>query len=685
MVLLSWASLSYGNTGQDSLKVKELEEVVISSIRVDEGDPITQTTISLADIERNYVGQDAAVMLENLAPSIISYSDAGAPVGNYSQFRLRGIDQSRINITLNGTPLNDMLDQGVFFSNFSDFGNSAQSVQIQRGVGTSTNGTASYAGSVNFESIRLNRADPSFNFQTSAGSFGTYRASGELHTGKLQNNMAVYSRFTRTQSNGYKTNSGSDAYSFFLSGGFVGDKEVVKLTAFAGKTENDQSYLPVLRSDIALNPKTNYNSPNDTDNFEQELVQLQYSRILSSTSTFNATLYHGHAEGVFPFGLDPTTQLLFGLENNHYGIITDYTTERERFDFTAGLHGYIFNRENFNSQSPNTSSPTYEDETGKNEISVFAKAGYAIGALRIFADIQLRRVDLTFKGTSLQTLANVSSSSRDWLFFNPKIGLNYTLNEKSSVYASFGRTGREPTRTDILQGDGSGIYDYNVASAIDENIVKAEYVNDLEVGYRYTRSDFKFVANYFMMSFSNEISLVGALAARSYVALRQNVDQSTRSGVEFTTEWKPENSDLSIGFFGTYLTTNVKSFTNANGETLQDIEHIFAPKWILNPYIRYGVTEKLNLSVTTRYVDKSFMELSNDAEFELPSYTVVNAQIDYAFSDKVKLSVLVNNLFDKLYFNDGAPVDADFDGNVEGPGFRIQPPRHYYATLNITF
>lgn len=684
-ILLSSISMGYGQEVEsDSIKTKNLEELIVLGIRAKPVDPVTQTTIFLNEIESSYVGQDASVIIENLTPSVISFSDAGAPVGNYNQFRMRGIDQTRINVTLNGTPLNDMVDQGVFFSNFSDFMNSVESVQVQRGVGSSTNGTASYAGSVNFESARLNGEEPEFGLQLSAGSYDTYRLSGELNTGKLSNNLAFYSRFTRTMSNGYKDHSGSDSYSFFFSGAYIGDKEVFKITGFSGKTQNDQSYLPVLLSDIQNNPKTNYNSANDTDDFEQELIQAQYSRILNNNLTFNSTAYYGGSRGVFPFGLDATTQLLFGLESDHYGIFTDLNYESSGLNVTGGLHGYLFRRKNFNSTSPNTSQPDYEDKTNKDELSFFTKASYDFGAWRILGDIQLRYVNLKFESPGLQTHANVPSASRNWLFVNPKIGVNFSVNKQSSLYASFGITEREPTRTDILQGDGSAINGFNYNSALDENVVKPERVNDLELGYKYLGNEFSVSVNYFLMNFKNEISLVGALAANSYVALRQNVANSRRTGFELESNWTPTDK-LELGLMLSYLSTNVSEFTNANSDILKDVNHIFAPKWIINPSLKYNVSKKLGFSLFGKYVGESFMELSNSRDFLLEDYFVLNSQIDIIFSKTAQFSLMVNNLFDELYFTDGAPVDLDFDGNVEGPGFRVQPPRHFYGVLKLKF
>ena len=667
----------------------ELEQIAVMGTRARTDDPITQTNIGLEEIENMYTGQDMSVVLEKLSPSIITYSDAGADIGNYVQFRMRGIDQTRINTTLNGVPLNDMIDQGVFFSNFSDFGNSIQSIQVQRGVGTSTNGTSSYAGAVNFEPTRLNEPNPGLELQLLGGSFGTFRASGELSTGKLKNDLAFYSRFTRTISDGYKDHSGSDSYSFFVSGGYLGAKDVLKVTAFAGKTQNDQSYLPVLRTSINQNPKTNVNSPNDTDDFEQELIQLQYTRVIKDALLFNASLYHGGARGVFPFGTGPTTQTLYGLENKHDGFFSDISYEQGNLSLKAGVHGYLFKRENINSTAPNTSQPDYKDKTNKEEASFFAKIGYKSGAFNFFGDLQLRYVNLAFQADLILSYggpvpAGGVDASRNWFFANPKVGVGYALDDRSSFYASFGRTGREPTRTDILQGDGSSVNEFNYLSAQDENVVKEEYVNDFEIGYRYETQHLGVVLNYFHMDFENEISMVGALAARSYVALRQNVPDSYRKGVELA-GYARLSKQWEVALNAAYLKTNVERFVNASSEVFNDVEHIFSPKWTVNPTLSYSPITALKISLHGRYVSRSFMELANDTDFELEEYFVLNSHVNLEISKHVSFSLTVNNLFDELYFTEGSPVDIDFDGTIEGPGYRVQPPRNFYAQLRLRF
>ncbi len=664
-----------------------LSNLTVISSRASKTDPVTQTTVPAVQIQENYAGQDPSIVLERNIPSVVSFSDAGTDIGNYVQFRLRGMDQTRINTTLNGVPLNDMIDQGVFFSNFSDFANSMQSIQVQRGVGLSANGTASYAGSVNFESVNLEGEGPEVGIDLTGGSFNTLRTAGEVKSGRLSNDLAVYSRFTRTTSDGYKFNSASDSYSFFFSGGYLGDSHVLKVNAFAGKTQNDQSYLPVLRTDIENEPRTNYNSPNDTDDFEQELLQLQYTGLISDDLILNSSVYYGGSRGVFPFGLSPTSQLLYGLENDHYGFMGDLSYKTGDFSIKGGVHAYTFLRENINSTAPNTSNPDYQDETTKNEFSSFLRLNYATGKLNLFGDLQLRNVELNFDTDQIQSFggsvpAGGLNSSRNWLFLNPRFGARYSLSETSSVYASVGATGREPTRTDILQGDGSSINEFNFVSAQDEDIVVAEHVIDYELGYNFSKAGLQADINLFWMDFRNEISLVGALAANSYIPLRQNINESYRRGVEWVIDYAIGNQ-WDLNFNGAWMQTNVDRFVNGTGEVFTNVEHIFAPDWNLNASLRYKPVDKIGIWLRGRYLSESFMELSNDEDFTLPEVFLLDAQLDVELTEQLRLSFFLNNVFDELYFTDGAPVDTDFDGAVDGPGFRVQPPRNALVQLRV--
>ena len=641
----------------------DIENIVISASRASLEDPLTIQNISKDEIESIYLGQDAAVLIQELSPSIVSYSDGGTDIGNYSQFRLRGIDQSRINISLNGVPLNDMVDHGTYFSNFSDFGNSIESIQIQRGVAASNRGVSSYAGAVNFESINLFNQSADGEAQVTVGSFGTLRTAAEVSSGILDKNIGIYGRFTRTSTGGYKFNSGSDSYSMFFSGGYAGDSDLLKVTAFSGKTQNGQSYLHVPLETIRQEPRTNYNDLNDIDDFEQHMVQLQYARSVTNSTSFNLTTYYNGAGGVFPFSFDGT-QYMFGLNNDHYGAMANLLHETSTGTLNLGIHGYVFNRVNYEYITPLVTQPYARDFTDKDEFSAYIKYNRYLSGLNLYANVEIRSLVMDINGDSEFDL-NLNESG-NWTFLNTVIGLNHKINPHSSIYFSFGRSNREPTRSDILNG-----------------VVNEEKVNDFELGIKHQKEALTLQGNMFHMIFEDEITEIGALQERSYIEIRQNVDQSTRSGVELQMSYAV-SSKISTVLNAALMHTNIVEYDNGS-MVFRDVEHIFTPDLILQPAIRYQIGKRTAIRISGRYLTESFTELSNDPDFVLPSHFVGNLLLETRISQNLKLNLALNNIFNKLYFTEGSPIDLDFDGKVESIGYRIQPPRHFYLMARYLF
>jgi iron complex outermembrane receptor protein len=684
VITLAMLSFTHVLQAQDTLRTIELEEIAITPQRASMQDPVPQITLDRKDLQTADLGQNPVLLLERASPSIISFSDAGTRFGNYNQIRMRGMDQSRINFTLNGVPLNDMVDQGTFFSNFTDFTSSMQSVQVQRGVGISPHGTASYAGAISFQSVNLGRTDPFGALNLSAGSFGSFRLNAEGATGRLANDFSAYARVSRTVSEGYRDHSGTNAHSLFFSGAKFFENSVLKITALAGKTQNDQAYLPVLLDDLKANPRTNYFDRDDTDNFEQEIIQLQYIRYFNDRLSLSSSAYYNGSRGFFPFTFGD--QFLYTVENDHLGFFSNIQYEGKRMKVTAGIHTYHMNRKNEEAIAPNISQPYYQDETEKQEFSGFGKLEYTITSrLTVSADLQLRALRSTYTSDSLAFYTGNASASRDDFFVNPKIGLNYQVNARSSVFASFGRVGREPTRADLLvdPNNFSFIYSGNFEAFTNEDRIESEFVNDLELGYRYQHSGLQLNINAFYMQFENEIAVVGGLAGNSYFPVRRNVPSSVRTGLEMDMNYQV-NPQWTLSLLGTYMRTRVDEFQDG-GETFEDVEHAFAPEWQFMPALTWMPLKALSMGLEGRYVSESFMELSNDEGLTLPSFFVANAQISWMMTKETTLSLRVNNLLDEEYYTDGTPLDADFDGAVDGPAYRIQPPRNIMASLRVQF
>ncbi len=668
---------------QDSLKNIKLDEVYIMGIRAKTEAPVSQTTIRKAELQKIDLGQDASLHLERLSPSIVTYSDAGTNFGNYMSFRLRGMAQDRINVTLNGIPLNDMLDQAVYFSNFADFSNSIESVQIQRGVGTSSHGTSSYAGSINYESVSLYSEKPRAELRLSGGSFGSMAVAAEAYTGKNENGFSAYARASRLKSDGYKDYSGSDAHSFFFSGGYLGKKHVLKFTGFMGKTQNHQSYEYVLKDVINNRPKTNNNNPNDIDDFEQDMAQLQHSYFINKRLSLSSILYYTGARGHFPYAFpqlvsipidtlsivyDTTllTQYNYGIVNNQFGATSNLHYNSNALDIDAGIHLYTFNRRNTEDIAPKTKFPYLYQNSYKDEASVFVKARKSIDALNmiLFAESQMRYVNMDFEPGQ----DGINKTSKSYFFINPRIGITYNLNTNMNLYASFGRSGREPTRIDFFSND------FNI---------KEEYVNDLEIGYRLTHEKLKLNVNAFYMDFENEITELGGVIQNTYFEIRQNVPSSQRYGLELESEYNLFQN-LIFRLMATYLKTNIDNVTLDNNSE-NNVEQVLSPDIILTPELSYALNEKLIFNINARYLSEAYTDIFNRPEYQIPSSLVFNLGIDYKATDNIRASLFVNNITDELYFTDGAPIDSDFDGILDGPGFRVQAPRNIMGRLSFLF
>ena len=651
------------------------DEVLISSSRVSNNAPVSQKNVTKEEIEKIYRGQDGGFLLEDLSPSIVAYSESGTGLSNYADFRLRGMDQKRINLTLNGVPLNDMIDQGVFFSNFTDFGNSIQSIQIQRGVGTSSNGVSSYAGSVNFESLHLTDTTPKVELQLTGGSFNTQRWSAEASTGKMKNNFSFYSRFTQTKSDGFRNNTSTDSWSYFLSGAYFLKKHTFKFTVFNGKSRNGLAYSPVSKADIKNDPKTNYVNPNDIDDFGQFFNQLQHIYQFNTNNSIISSIYYNGAGGDWPYGYNDVngfTQINYPLYNTHIGGLSTFNGKFKNLNYNSGVSASKFLRQNLEQVVPNFSSPYYADKTQKNEAAVFAKVNYKINKLEFLADVQVRAVELIFDTTSF---TNTNIPTRNWIFVNPKVGVSYQWNNNFQSYVSFGRTGREPTRTDIL--NGVSITNENINLVLDKNRVKPEFVNNFELGTRINYSNLTIQVNAFYMQFENEIAPIGTIQ-NAFITERRNMENSFRRGFETDYTWKII-SKLQLKGQVTYMQAKISKYQPLN-ETiiLENVTTPLSPNWNILNTLQLEVSPKLFVSLRGRYLSKSYIEPTNKADFVIPEFFVTDLHLNYQFK-KHELGLQFNNITNQKYFTHGLVI------NPNTPGFFIQAPWHIYATLKFRF
>lgn len=681
----------------------ELESIIVKGVRAKSTDPVSHTNLSKKEIKREYVGQHPIFILDDLSPGIYSYSESGSAVGNYGQIRLRGIGQERINFTLNGVPLNDMIDHGVFFSNFSDLSSSFESIQVQRGVGTSATGVASYAGSINFESISL-KQNPAFTqVELGAGSFNSYRANVQVNTGVNEDGFGLYAAASKLWSDGYKDFTDTRATSFFLSGGYFGEKDMLRFTAFSGRSENGLGYYTIDESILKNDPTFNNLTENDKDDFSQYMVQLQYSRELSQNLNWSNTLYYGGAGGDFAEGTPDVDSLFvenyftqyntsffsinYPLKNDHYGVISNLYYDSEKWEISGGIHGYTFRRENREAILPDNANPYYEDQSRKDEFSAFAKVQYDLASkASLFGDIQFRTMtleffpdyDFIFQGLPPNVDVAIPETTFNFAFVNPKLGLNYQFSPTMNGFVSFGRSGREPTRIDLI---GGFQLNANSFALLDDPRFEPEYVNDLEAGITINTQNLALQANVYYMDFENEIAPIGEIIAFG-VQRRQNIEDSYRAGVEVAWNYLllPR---LSYRGNASYMRSEINSLA-INGETISGVSQILSPQWITTQGVKYEILDGWSANFDVNYMSESFMEYTNDPEFVVPSYVTVDLGITAQITRGWNISLLVNNVTDEQYYTFGAPSDVDFSGTTE-PGFLVQPPRNFFLTTSFRF
>lgn len=675
---------------QDSVRTVVREAVVVSSTRADVGDPITQTTIDTTVLRRVMLGQDVQYVLEATAPSVIAYSESGTSFSNYGSFRMRGMDQTRINVTLNGVPLNDMIDQGVFFSNITDLMNGLGSVQVLRGAGTSQNGTASYAGAVNMQSPSLAGREASGLLQTTLGSYGLRRGSAQVFTGLMENNFSAYAKVSTFATDGYRYNTATSSFSGMISMGWFGATDIVKLTVIGGNTKNELGYYAVPKPLTEIDPRTNINDSTDNDDFGQYVGQVEWTHIFSPSVTLSTQLYGTTAGGDYYSGFRDSTGLLtqinYPLKNTSSGgIVTLDLDDR----YTFGVHVYEFRRHNWETVSPESKSPYYSDSTTKFEVSGFAKADVPIDNLALYGDLQVRYVDLTF-------MADTTIPAHTWLFVNPRLGARYNFDPSFSAYVSAGYTGREPTRFDLF--GGTQINAANINVLMNPNTVRPEYAVDVEAGVNYRTSWLTAEATFFSMHFTDEIAPIGQYIDQQFVQLRKNVPTSRRQGVEVAfgldvvSVFESVSEGVSEGFSegplmlsvsGTWMNAVIDEYAPENlgvDTVYTNVRPVLTPEWMGQASLRWNVGGKFSVEGVVRFVGEQYLELTNQAELVLDPYTVIDVRASYDVMNFMTLKLALYNVTSTEYAANGA---TGWYGDQVVPTLFMQAPFNLVGTVEF--
>ncbi|MBI2409126.1 MAG: TonB-dependent receptor [Gemmatimonadetes bacterium] len=627
-----------------------LERVTVRALRASGAAPLSERTISRDELQRGYAGQEAP-LLPTRVPGITAYSESGSFTG-YSYLRLRGLDQNRVNLSFDGIPLNDPEDQQFYFSNVPDFANSVQSVQVQRGTGTSAFGTASYAGSVNFQSLDLASAKRGGEMQLTGGAFDTRRAALQWRSGLTGGRWAMAARASSHQTDGFRAHSGNNASSGFLSAAWYGNKDVVKFTAFAGLSKLRSSYYAADEATVRADPRTNPMGLDERDRFSQVFWNLQHVRAVGEHAVWTTTIYRQGAGGWFDVKVDPDLWR-FNLSYNWYGALSTYSYRRGAVAFDAGAHVMRYHRDHFLAIWPTLDSRVYDNTGYKGEQTAFAKVQVEQGRATWFADLQLRRAAFRYEPavrTSPDPHAPPTTPSTDWGFLNPRIGLTWRQTPALSYFVSVGSVRREPTRDDMFAG-ADNLDDSNAASILPLDRVRPEHVVDYEAGATWSGPRLRVSANLFAMEFREEIAAVGALSLTGS-PLRVNVGGSHRRGLEAEARWQA-SSTLMLDATIAVNDARINRYVDAeSGDVHRNVRSRLSPRVVATQAVTWRLPRGFSLESEARQVSAAPLTNTGDASATLPSYVLADAGLTWARGGS-SVGLRVNNVFDRLAFGGG--------------------------------
>ena len=716
------------------------DEVIVRSTRANERSATTFKNINSEEIEANNFGQDLPFILNN-TPGVVVTSDAGGGVG-YTGIRIRGSDATRVNVTLNGIPYNDSESQGTFWVNMPDFASSVDNIQIQRGVGTSTNGAGAFGGSLNIQTTGTS-AEPYAELNNTYGSFDTWKNTVKLGTGLINNKWNFDGRLSRIKSDGFIDRAASDLKSYFLSGAYQGKKDLIRLNVFGGSEQTYQAWngvpesrlngdVPGMQAYIARNYLSDADAANllnsgnrtynpftykdQTDNYWQNHYQLLYARQLSDKLTFNGALHYTDGRGYYEeykadqkfrnYGLtdvilggDTTTRTNLvrrrWLDNNFYGLTYNLNYQASaKLNFTVGGAYNEYDGKHFGEitwaqfASNGNLGDHYYDNTGKKkDFNIFGKLNFnASEQLSLFADLQYRNLNYTVRGTEKNL--NQLDITDKLNFFNPKVGATYFVNQQSNFYASFSVANKEPNRDDYINATAN-LYPLS------------ERLYNTEAGYRFKHEKLQAGLNIYHMQYKDQLVLTGKINDVGE-SIRQNVDDSYRMGIELDASYtiSPKflinaNAALSRNKIKNYIDYLYEYDDNGDISNIittdyKDTDISFSPAAVVFAELAYAPTTGLAIAFQNKYVSKQYLDNTQDDTRKLDAYFVSNIRAGYTFSTlgvkKINLSLLVNNIFDRKYESNGYTYSSLYQGVRTTENFYFpQAGTNFLLSLNLKF
>ncbi len=715
------------------------DEVVVSATRAGENSATTFKNISKQELAKGNLGQDLPFLLDQ-TPGVVVTSDAGAGIG-YTGIRIRGSDPTRVNVTINGIPYNDSESMGTFWVNMPDFASSISNVQVQRGVGASTNGASAFGASLNIRTGE--RIDSAYaELDNSYGSFNTWKNTVRLGTGLLGERFTIDGRLSRIVSDGYIDRASSSLYSYFLSGAWHGKNSLLRANVFAGREKTYQAWNGVpearLRNDVAgmeayaaadglddedlqhllrsdsrrYNP---YTYPNQHDHYNQSHYQLLYSNSSLNKVVFNGALHLTKGAGYYEsfrknerfsrYGLTPIpggageinrTDLVrtLWLDNYFYGMT--YSAEYQpddRLKLTAGGAYNEYVGDHFGhviwAKYASDSRPDqryYENGARKSDFNIFGKGEYTVGSLVAFADLQYRQVGYTIEGKDRDFIEH--DIHELYRFFNPKIGLTYHIGDNSNVYASFAIGNKEPVRSDLTdapQGQQRPTY---------------EHLKNIEAGYRFSTTRFRSSVNGYAMYYDNQLVINGKLNDVG-AALRENVDKSYRAGIEMDAQWQPVTqltwsltaalSSNKIRNYHSYITVYDENWDASIREEIIENTYIaLSPAFVGSSEIAWRPIRQSEVAVLSKYVSRQYLDNTSARTRSIDPYFVSNLRLSYQTRisgiKNVGFTLLVNNLFNTKYEANGYTWGYDVAGTRNDFNFYFpQAGTNFLLGMQVAF
>ena len=691
-------SLNAQETFTDSTRVQNLEEVVVSSVRVKDNMPMAFNNMSKDEISKRNLGQDLPILL-NFIPNVVTTSDAGAGIG-YTGIRIRGINSQSTNVTINGIPYNDAESLGTFWVDLPDFSSSVENLQVQRGIGTSVNGSSAFGASINILTDKISEKS-FFESSNSIGSFSTFKNTFRFSTGLINDVFEFSGRLSKIDSDGYIDRASSDLKSYFLQASYKNKNTLIKALNFGGHEITYHAWngidLQTLEENRTYNPSGLYydlegNSQfheNELDNYQQDHFQIHWTQLFKNKLTSNLGVNLTNGKGYYEQYNENGSEdfitrkwldnqfLVFNYSLNYQGNKNNIIIGSTYSEYDGDHFGETIWAQN--SGDIEFTDQFYRGNGLKKDFSNFIKSIYQVSSrLNVYTDLQIRNIDYkTYGSTSNLDQLLVD---KNYSFFNPKAGINFQRNKKNRFYFSLAKAFREPTRSD---------FENNIS-------IQPEELIDYEMGWNFNSEKFYLSSNLYYMKYKNQLVLTGSLDDVG-TPIRDNSGESYRMGIEIESA-VILNSEINIsGNISFSENKNINYITNYDGVSvnLGDTDISFSPNFISSLQLSYKPSSNVDISLLNKFVGDQYMSNTESDFSKLDSYAVTDISIIYKckdtflFSDVV-ITAMINNIFDKEYVSNGYYYTYDDTWSnpnaittIEGSGYYPQATRNFL--LGISF